>query len=427
MGLLQKLFPSLRQPRQGMAAPAELRLSPGGIGYVLQPDDADNRVAIGMAFRGGFMDDRADAPPAALVVMPALFHQSFGGEAAARQDRLADLGASVALLPQALETQGIVTAPRRSIDEAVRLCTCVFRPERIGEDAMRTGIEAARSNLRQARADPQARNVAAMLEAAVEPGPEFDPNAVTEADLARVTPQELTAWCDRHLARARLRACVVGPIDGPEADEAVDTLFAPVPEGRNADVRPPDLRPRTGPERITLEAGGAGPATLLLAASAHRASSPDDYLAAHMFAFILAGDEGARLFRAIRDRSEASYGLRCAADVDAHSISMSVAGTVARAGIEDTIERIRAIVAELAETGPTEAETARAKAALRQYHREIRLRHDAAATEMIALLGAGWDVDAVNGVADRIEALDLRGATPLLQPLAARPIIVASL
>lgn len=424
MGLLKRLLAAFGEETATPLIAVQELTSNAGIPYLLRPSEGDRRVAVAFAFDGGFMDDSNSEPPAALIAGPTLIEAAFGGSSSDRHDQLADLGASVSIIPQALHTNGMLSAPLETIGDAADLCRKAFDPSILTAGARDTAVEIIRDALLRSKADPNTQNEFAMLAELVEPGPQLDPSLVNPDDVSTVFIADIAAWLARHFVRSRLRIAVVGPLDDSKASSLIDTLFADLPHGSHVAVEPPFFRQRSAETRINLSSGQNEQSTLLIAASTRKPATAENYLAAQMFAFLLTGDEQSRLFRVVRDEAEASYGLSCRADVDAHTISMSVLGSIRSRDADETIANILLAVADLATLGPTPDEVRRAKSAMTQYYRKLMLQNDATAARLNDLVAAGWSIIDINDALVKIQAVDLHDQKDLLAELAEKPIVV---
>jgi predicted Zn-dependent peptidase len=172
--------------------------------------------------------------------------------------------------------------------------------------------------------------------------------------------EDIVAFRERRWAGARGGAFLVGNLDHVPADGALDELLGRFPalEAPAAGEAAPGLRPRTLVERRDSEQShlrmSYRPATDVVDPAARAALT--------VYATLLGGSMGSRLFDEIREQR----GLAYAVSAISHSFSdapvLQLSAGLQSAKAVEAYRRMREIVSELRVDGPTEEEVARARA-----------------------------------------------------------------
>ncbi|MEI3853659.1 MULTISPECIES: M16 family metallopeptidase [unclassified Ensifer] len=421
MQFLQKIFSRRRTTLE--FPPAMQRTSPDGIRYIFQYAPHDDNVAVGFSFKGGYFDDAAGSPPAALGISQALIRQAFLPPSPLKEDDFVDRGGAFYLDPEPFSIKGGLAAPLKAIDKIAQFSSRFLCCSDFAEEAVIAGRESGADWIVHQQSVPLRRNFNSLVEMALQPGPYFSPARLDVADMRSVTADDLLEWRDRHFSRSRLTACLVGRLDASAADSVIDAIFSRLKVGSTVDVLMPPLAPFVGARQLRCD-GNEVQAALTVASIEARKSSPVEYLAASLFAYIIGGDEQSRLFKEVRDHFGAAYDLTCSSNINAESISFSIDGMVDRNSCDDVLECIRRIVGQLAEAGPTYEEVCRAKKAFGLSYSRILMDHHSAAREVVQLTEAGWSLSAINDVRNLAELTDLASNRHLLEPLCASPFVV---
>jgi zinc protease len=349
-----------------LAAPAaamtiERVVSPGGIEAWLVEDHSLPVIALGLAFRGGAALDPTDKAGLATMASGLLDEGAGPLDSAAFQKRLSDLAIDLSFDAGQDEFRGSLRTLTRDRDAAFELLRLALAEPRFDAEP----VERIRSQLLAVLASDAEDPVKIASDTfwhTIFPDHPYgrDPTGTAET-LAAISAADLEAFVRDRFARDRLVVGVVGDIGPAELGPALDRIFGDLPaKGAAADL-PPAVPEGAG--RIVLVDRDVPQSVILLGQNGIKRDDPDFYAAALLMQS-LGGGFGSRLTREVREKRGLAYSV--GADLATFDLGGLVTGDTAtqNARAKESIEVIRQVWAEMAATGPTEAELADAKAYL---------------------------------------------------------------
>jgi predicted Zn-dependent peptidase len=252
-----------------------------------------------------------------------------------------------------------VTCRAEAVNDAADLLTDFVGRARVdGEELERErGVVIQEIN----RSDDQPASVASKLldRAAFGEHPLGRPVLGPPEHLESFSREAILAFRDRRWAPARGGAFVAGDLSSLDEDR-LGELFARFPARAEVDgVEPAPAFER----RVLVEPRETNQSHLRL--HWRTAIDPTDLrqrAALGVYATLLGGSMGSRLFDEIREQRGLCYAIRSYSWAHADASTLEVASGLDSAGCEEAYRRIRAIVDDLAANGPTDEEIERARA-----------------------------------------------------------------
>jgi predicted Zn-dependent peptidase len=174
------------------------------------------------------------------------------------------------------------------------------------------------------------------------------------------TREGILAFRARRWSPARGAAFLVGNLSGLEDDAAVDELF-----GRFADAPPPeayDPAPPLDPRVLVSERDSNQSHLRMSYRPAIDPTDPRQRAALVIYTTLLGGSMGSRLFDEIREQRGLAYSVSAGAHAYADVPVLQLSAGLESAKCVEAYRRMREIVTELRDEGPTEAEVERARA-----------------------------------------------------------------
>lgn len=407
-------------PAQGTAL--QVLTTPSGIRLWLREEPAIPIVALEVAFRGGSALDPAGREGLAAMAAALLGEGAGDLDSRAFRERLDASSVRMSFRAGRDAFYASLTTLADRLDEAGELFRLALSAPRFDPgpvERIRTRILA---DLAHDREDPHTRAWRAWAAAAFPDHPYGRPPDGTPASVAAIAASDLAAFAATHLARDRVRVAVAGAIDAAAAVALVERVLAGLPE-RGPPPAIAGTVPVTG--RVEIVEMATPQSVIVFGLPAPGRDDPDFY-AAQVLDRALGGGSESRLFREVRSARGLAYAVSSGLySRQASSLWLGQATTRnARAG--ETLEVVRAVLAEVAAHGLAPEELADARAWLKG---ALALRLDgnrsiARALLAIQLDGLGADyLDRRPGLIERVTAADVRRvARRLLAP--ADPLVV---
>jgi predicted Zn-dependent peptidase len=174
------------------------------------------------------------------------------------------------------------------------------------------------------------------------------------------TREGMVAFRARRWAPERGAAFAVGNLDALSPNGQLDELFARFE--RHSEPEPYD--PAPPPERrVLVRQRDSNQSHLRMSyRPAAEASDPRERAALAIYSTLLGGSMGSRLFDEIREQRGLAYSVNAAAHAYADVPVLQLSAGLESSKLIEALERMREIVTELREQGPTRAEVERARA-----------------------------------------------------------------
>ncbi len=174
------------------------------------------------------------------------------------------------------------------------------------------------------------------------------------------TRDGILAFRRRRWSPARGAAFAVGNLDALPADGELDALFERFPEA----AVPPPFEPAPGPApRLLVTERDSNQSHLRISyRPAVDVSAPQQRAALVIYSTLLGGSMGSRLFDEIREQRGLAYSVSSYPHVYADVPVLQLSAGLDSSKCLEAYRRMREIVSELRDQGPTEAEVERARA-----------------------------------------------------------------
>ncbi len=177
--------------------------------------------------------------------------------------------------------------------------------------------------------------------------------------LSSFTRQDLVAFRDRQWCPRRGGAFVAGDLSAVD-DDGMEELFGRFPAREDPPI--PERAP-SFTARVAVEPRDTNQSHLCLHWRAPiDPGALEERAALSVYATLLGGSMGSRLFDEIREQRGLCYSIRAGQNLHTETASLEVASGLESAKCAEAFERIVQIVADLARDGPREEEVERARA-----------------------------------------------------------------
>ena len=330
-----------------------------GVGALLVEDRTNPIVTLRISFPDGALIER-DGEEGLVNLLSTMLDEGAGDlDAAAFQERLDVLGVRFFASSGAEGFRVGVSALEDRFPEAVELLADALGAPRFDPEPLARMQRQIVSSLSASRATPRSRAGARVRELIWGDHPYARDTDGDPAIIAAATADDLEAMRERLFVREGTAVAAVGAIDATGLAEAVDTVFARLPERGDADPVPP-AAPNFGlDETLTLPTGQASIQVVLPAPR----REDDDFFAAFLVNHVLGGGTfTSRLYEELREKRGLTYGA-------SSGISTRDAAATWSASVSTRPENVgeaRAILIEeigrMAAEGPTAGELDAAKA-----------------------------------------------------------------
>jgi predicted Zn-dependent peptidase len=174
------------------------------------------------------------------------------------------------------------------------------------------------------------------------------------------TRDGIIAFRSRRWAPERAAAFAVGNLDSVSSDGELDELFARF----GSEPRPEAYDPAPPPqERVIVHERDSNQSHLRMSyRPAAEVSDPRERAVLQIYSTLLGGSMGSRLFDEIREQRGLAYSVHSAAHAYADTPVLQLSAGLESSKLVEALRRMREIVTELREHGPSESEVDRARA-----------------------------------------------------------------
>ncbi|MCU0987677.1 MAG: insulinase family protein [Acetobacteraceae bacterium] len=403
----------------GWSVPVQTVTSPGGITAWLIEDRSVPVVSLSFAFSGGAaLDPTGKEGRAALTA--GLLDQGAGElDTAAFTTALRDRAVSLSFGAGRDEFSGSLRMLAEDTGFAASMLAMALTRPRFDADAI-ARVKAGRAlALKREAEEPRSIASRAWWERALSPHPFSRPPGGTEAALAVLARDDLSATLADQLRRGSLIVAASGAIDAKALGTLLDDAFGALPAGVVAAM--PPLPAPTAFGMVVAERD----APQAVATFGHGGPDPDDadWEACQVVNWILGGGGfSSRLTEEIREKRGLTYGIFTQiAPFRGRSLVLGGVSTE-NPRFGETLSLLKSEWARMAEAGPTAEEVANAKAFLTGSFPLGFTSTGQIASTLVALQSLGRRPDWLAGRIGRIEAVTAtdatRAARRLLDPAA---------
>ncbi|MEI8702927.1 M16 family metallopeptidase [Mesorhizobium sp. ISC15] len=324
-----------------------------GITAWLVEDHTRPIVTMDLVFDGGTTQDPA-GKEGLVNLMTGLLDEGAGHyDSDAFQVQLDDAGAEMSFDARRDGTHGSVRMLSEHQDAAFDLIRLALNRPRFDQEPVERVRAQLLSGIIANEREPHAIAELAWRRRLYGTHPYSRPDEGTKQSLARITAADLSAFHKSAFARDGLHVAVVGDIDAKELSARLDQLFGDLPQ-KQALAPVPDVTPKLG--QWILVAYNLPQTSLQLAYPGIGRSDPE-FFAAQLINNILGGSPmTSRLFQEVREKRGLAYGVSSKLERYQHSNTLVVTTSTRADRATESLDLIRQVIKELADTGPTAAE-----------------------------------------------------------------------
>lgn len=337
------------------SARAEIEVieTPGGLTVWLQHEPAIPMVALNFAFGGGASLDPDGREGLANMVSSLLDEGAGELDSQAFQDRLDELSVHMRFSAGRDDFIGSLVTLTDNVDEAFDLLAMALNEPRFDADPVERVRSQVLVSLAYRAEDPNSVAWRAWSKTAFPDHAYGRPVTGTPESVAAITTDDLSAYVGDAFARDRLVIAAVGDIEADRLAELVDRVFAGLPAS-GAPLDTADTRPLTG-QTVVIDMD-VPQSAIVIGLPALKRDDPDYYTASVLNKALGGGGLNNRLFEEVRKERGLAYSASTSLSPYEHAgLLVGSAGTQnARAG--ETIEVIKAVLADIAANGITQAE-----------------------------------------------------------------------
>ncbi|CAM5771256.1 peptidase M16 [Labrys miyagiensis] len=334
-------------------------VSPLGIEAWLVEDYAVPLVAVDFAFKGGAAQDPADRAGLAHM-MSALFDEGAGPyDDEAFQRALEENAVELSFQAGRDQINGSLRTLADRKGFGFDLLHHAITEPRFEESAVERIRQSLLASLRREASDPNSIASLSFFAGLFPDHPYGRPPRGTLESIGAISRDDVAAQHRRLIAKDGLTVSIVGAIDAHDAEEMLDKVFGSLPTTALLQVVPEAGLAGLGEHKIIeLDV----PQTVLQFATPGVKRDDSDYMAAFVLNHIYGGGSfSSRLFQKVREEKGLAYSV--STQLGALARSAFVGGGVATRNdrAAESLAIIEAEMAEIARSGPTQAELDSAK------------------------------------------------------------------
>jgi zinc protease len=345
-----------------LATTVERVVSAGGIEAWLVHEPAVPLVAVEFAFGGGSVQDPPGKAGTAFLMASLLDEGAGDFDSKTFQDRLDRKAIELSFRADRDHIRGSLRTLVENSDEAfedLRLALTVPRFDAADVELNRAQIM---SMLRRETTSPTDIASRRWWATAFADHPYGRPVNGTLESIPQITVEDLRAYRQRVLARSNLKIAVVGDIDAATVKVMLDHVFGALPAQPGltpiAAVTPAGLGTRVF---VDLDV----PQTVINFGGVGLARKDPDFMAGYIVNDILGGSSSSRLYQEVREKRGLAYSVSDSLVWLDHTAVLYGATATRGDRADETLTLIDSEIHRLAESGPTAAELAKARASLK--------------------------------------------------------------
>jgi len=316
-------------------------------------------VAMRLAFQGGSEQDPPDKQGLAALTMDALTEGAGPYDSASFQQRLADRSISLGFDAERDELDGGLKCLSADKDAAFELLHLALTKPRFDDADIERLRAQQMSGIRRQFADPDWQARYALLSQIFAGHPYGQRHLGTLETLQAIARENVTRFAARHLALDTLTVAVAGDITPEELSEALDKIFAGLPERARLKTVP-DVQETAAASPIIVRREGTQ-TDVLFALPGPKRDDPD-YYAAEVANYILGGGGfSSRLMQDVREKRGLTYGISTALAPSQHAGLILGRADVDNPKMSEALAVMRDTMRHFHDEGPTAREIEAAK------------------------------------------------------------------
>ena len=345
------------------ATTIERVISPGGIEAWLVKDPSVPLIAMNFSFNGGSTEDPEGKAGTAYMVSSMLDEGAGPLDARAYHQQLEDNAVELSFSVTYDHFQGSIKLLRDRQDKSFELLRLALNEAKFEPDATVRVRDQVLAALRRETTDPGSIATRAWWGTAFAGHPYAPPSNGTLTSVPTITEDDMRAYARRVFTRANLKVAAVGDIDAATLGKVLDRVFGALP-ATGALRSVPDIAVRDTGRRIVSQL--AVPQAVIRLGGSGVARKDPDFMAAYLVNHILGGGSfTSRLYDQVREKRGLVYGVSSYLLNLRHSSLFMISTQTSADQTREALELIEQETRQMVDSGPTEAELAKAKAYLK--------------------------------------------------------------
>jgi zinc protease len=391
------------------ATKIERIVSPGGVTAWMVHDPSVPLIALDFAFKGGATQDPPGKTGVATMATSLLDEGAGDVDSKTFHERVEAKAIELSFTATRDYVSGSLRTLTENRDEAAELLKLALTAPRFDAEDVERIREQMLSALRRDTMRPNELASDHWWAAAFAGHPYGQPPRGTLKSVPAITIDDLRAFTRNVFARDNLKVAIVGNIDAATAGELIDKVFDRLPPA--AALEPvAGVTPQGLGQKITVDLDV--PQSVLMIGGAGLAFKDPDFMASYVLNHILGGSAfSSRLYKEVREARGLAYSVYSGVMPLDHT-ALFVTGTATRFDrANQALEVMQTVIRQMAETGPTAEELAKAKSYLSGSY---ALRFDTSAKiaeqlVQIQLEDLGIDyIDRRNGLVNAVTLADVK-------------------
>ena len=349
----------LVSPQKSAVKVREL-VTPGGVKFWLVEDYAVPLVSIEFAMRGGAAQDPAGKAGAATMLAGLLDEGAGDLDSQGFQHALDEKAIEMSFHADRDFLGGRMRTLVRNLDRAGALLRMAVNAPRFDEAPFERVREQMNARLRHDANDPSAMSGKAWRARVFAGHPYGRPSEGELETIAAIRREDLAGMSQRLLARSGLVIGLVGAIDEARAIHLIDEIFDDLPA--KAELTPVAEAPFVGLDKNQIIDLDVPQSTIRFGRPALKRDDPD-YMASVVLAHVLGGGTGlsSRLFREVREKRGLAYSVSASVATFDRASYLYGGTTTKNERAHESLEVIRAEIADIAKGNIGEEELAKGK------------------------------------------------------------------
>lgn len=308
-------------------------------------------VALRFAFIGGSAQDPADKAGVGNFLAGMLDEGAGDLKAAEFQERMEDIAMRMSFEQSRDTFYGNVETLSANRDKAMGLLKLALTKPRFDSDAVERIGNQIKTSIVYAARNPERTASKAWFEAAFPGHPYGQPKDGTLETVSSISRVDLEAYRSRLFARSNLKVVAVGDIDADSLARLIDDVFGDLPE--EAQLTPvADVMPPAGGNLNIVEMDV--PQSVAVFGLGGLKRKDPDFMAGFVLNHIIGGGGfSSRLMEEVREKRGLAYSVYSYLNPLDHSAVFLGSVATKNEAIAESLDVIRAQLAEIAENGPS--------------------------------------------------------------------------
>ncbi|GAB3450937.1 M16 family metallopeptidase [Insolitispirillum peregrinum] len=401
-------------------------VSPGGIEAWLVEDHSIPVLSLSVGFKGGSSLDPVGKEGLATMVAGLLDEGAADLDSQAFRSRLEQKAIDLSFSADKDSFSGSLRTTSDTRDEAFTLFRQAMTEPRFDDEPVERVRDQILTSLTFAQDDPQTIAGEAWDKAAFGDHPYSRPEQGTPASIKALSRDDLRSFTALQLVRSQMKIGVAGDITPAQLATLLDSTFGTLPATGPATVSVPDVAPKNA--GLTVIERDIPQAVAVFGGPGLKREDPD-FFAAYVANYILgSGGFSSRLMNEVREKRGLAYSVYNYLYPLDHS-ALSIGGVATNnARMKDSLDLIKAEMARMAKSGPTQKELDDARTYLVGAYPLRFTSTGAVASTLTALQMQGYPIEHLYKRNDYIKAVTLadakRAAARLYNPDALTIVVV---